>query len=150
MNADYELVSRWTVACSRDELWDALDQLLETADPMIWWPSLEVVSYDGDSMAVRTRSGLGYTLRFTLHDLEARRPESMTFSATGDLRGTGQVLFAGSGTGASVMNIAWRVATDRPWMRWTGWLLRPVFVAAHRLVMRQGERQLNRWLADRG
>jgi hypothetical protein len=47
------------------------------------------------------------------------------------------------------MDIDWRVATDRRWMRWTGWLLRPVFVAGHHLIMRQGEKNLNAWLSAR-
>lgn len=147
MNADYELVSTWSIACSRDELWDVLDDLLGTDDPMAWWPSVDVLTYDGRSMALRTRSGLGYALHFTLHDLQARKPEVLTFSATGDLRGTGLVTFREAGPDRSAMHIVWRVAADRSWMRWTGWLLRPVFVAAHQLVMRKGERQLGRWIA---
>jgi hypothetical protein len=31
-------------------------------------------------------------------------------------------------------------------MRWTAWVLRPVFVAGHHIVMRQGEKHLNEWL----
>jgi hypothetical protein len=50
---------------------------------------------------------------------------------------------------SSYMDIDWRVATDRHWMRWTGWLLRPVFVAGHHMIMRQGEKNLNAWLTAR-
>lgn len=150
MNADYELVSSWAVRCSRDELWDVLERLLDSSDPMVWWPSLQVMGYDGRTLAVRVRSGLGYTLAFTMDDLEARRPDALTFSATGDLRGTGSVTFRDVGANGCAMHIVWRVAADRRWMRWTGWLLRPVFVAGHRLVMRRGEGHLNRWIADHG
>lgn len=147
MNTEYELVSSWAVACSRTELWDVLDHLLDTDDPMVWWPSVDVTGYDGRSMTLRARSGFGYALTFTLHDLDAERPDLLTFSATGDLRGTGRVTFRDVGAGGCAMDIVWRVDADRPWMRRTGWLLRPVFVAGHRLVMRKGERQLNGWIA---
>ncbi|MCW2831732.1 MAG: hypothetical protein JWP31_2424 [Aeromicrobium sp.] len=150
MTSSYVLVSRWEIACSRAELWDALEALLETPDPMVWWPSVTVNDYRDGELALQAASGLGYTVRFRLMHLQTRRPDSMTFTADGDLRGRGEVAFVDQGPAASVMEIDWRVVADRPWMRWTGWVLRPVFVAGHHLVMRRGERHLNAWLAGRG
>ncbi len=149
MNAAYALRSRWTVACSREELWDVLELLLATDDPMVWWPSVQVADYDGDAMHVRARSGLGYTLTFTLADLDVRRPDSLTFSSAGDLRGAGSATVARLGPSTCRMDIVWNVAAGRRWMRLTGWLLRPVFVAGHHLVMRRGQRHLNAWIAAR-
>lgn len=150
MASDFAFVSTWSVACSRDELWDVLEQLLATSDPMIWWPSLDVTGYDGRTMSVRARSGLGYALDFVMDDLETHRPDALTFSATGDLRGTGVVTIRELGADACAMDIDWRVAADRGWIRRSAWLLRPVFVAGHHLVMRRGEKHFNRWLAARG
>lgn len=149
MSSDYALVSDWTVACSRDELWAVLDDLLQSSDPMAWWPAVHVTDYDQSSMGVRVSSGLGYALTFTMRDLDARPPSSLTFSADGDLRGAGSVVFHELGADAARMEIVWKVSTGRPWMRWSSWLLRPVFVAGHRIVMRRGERQLNAWIARR-
>lgn len=146
MSSDYVLVSRWTIDCSREALWDVLDELLATDDPFVWWPSVRVADYDGSSMRVRTASVFGYALTFTLDDLVARRPDSLAFTAVGDLRGMGEVRFDELGPGACALRIDWRVATDRPWMRRTAWLLRPVFVAGHRIAMRQGRRHLSRWV----
>lgn len=148
MNSRYVLVSRWHVARDRESLWDALDGLLSTSDPMVWWPSVAVTGYDGDDLHLRAASGLGYSLTFWLSDLQVQRPDRLTFRADGDLRGSGEVRFVDLGPRASAMDIDWRVATDRAWMRWTSWLLRPVFVAGHHLVMRQGEKRLNAWLID--
>jgi hypothetical protein len=145
----YIFLSRWTVACGRQELWDALEALLATDDPMVWWPSVQVTGYDGDVMRLRAASGLGYVVTFTLSDLVADRPDRLTFAAAGDLRGRGVVSFVDLGPACSAMDIDWRVATDRPWMRRTGWLLRPVFTVGHHLVMRRGERHFARWLASR-
>ncbi|TGN31274.1 hypothetical protein [Aeromicrobium chenweiae] len=146
MSSEYTLVSHWTVARSREGLWDVLDEWLATDDPMVWWPSVQTESYDGNTLRLRARSVLGYALRFSLDDLERSRPETLRFTSSGDLRGRGVVTFTDTGTGACSMRIDWRVAVDRRWMRLTGWFLRPAFVAGHHLIMRQGERNLARWL----
>lgn len=147
MTADYAFVSRWTVARSRESLWDVLELLLETDDPMVWWPAVQVRSYDGQTMTVRAASAFGYALTFSMTDLDARRPDRLTFAASGDLRGAGVVTFSDSQTDSCVMDIDWQVTTDRGWMRRTSWLLRPLFTVGHLLIMRQGQRHLNAWLA---
>lgn len=150
MNSRYELHSRWQVACGREELWDELQALLASDDPMVWWGPVEVTHYDGSNLSVRASSRFGYRLAFRLKELRLSRPTHLTFEADGDLRGSGLVRFVeGSGARSSAMDIDWRVAADRRWMRWTGWLLRPVFVAGHHVIMRQGEKHLNAWLTRR-
>jgi hypothetical protein len=146
MNSEYVLVTRWTIRRSREALWDVLEGLLATPDPLPWWPAVQVDDYDGDDLDLRAASGLGYAVRFRLSDLEARRPDRLSFTSDGDLRGRGVVTFVALDDATSAMDIDWRVATDRRWMRWTSWLLRPVFVVGHNLVMRQGEKHLNAWL----
>lgn len=148
MNSDYGFRTRWEVACGRESLWNALESLLAGDDPMVWWPSVEVTHYDDDKLAVRAASRFGYRLTFRLTDLQLSRPDRLTFRSEGDLRGSGGVTFVDLDD-ASAMDIDWRVTIDRRWMRWTGWALRPMFVAGHHLIMRQGEKHLNRWLAGR-
>jgi hypothetical protein len=146
MNSDYVLVSRWRVDRSRESLWDVLEGLLATSDPLPWWPSVQVTAYDGDNLDLHAASGLGYSVTFRLGNLKSQRPDRLTFTSEGDLRGSGEVTFLELTPETSEMDIDWRVATDRRWMRWTAWLLRPVFVAGHHIVMRQGEKHLNEWL----
>jgi hypothetical protein len=145
MNSAYEFRSRWHVGHSRESLWDSLEALLATDNPIPWWPSVQVTYYDGDDLELRAASHLGYALTFRLADLESYRPDRLTFTSSGDLRGTGEVTFVDLGA-RSAMDIDWHVATDRRWMRWSTWVLRPVFVAGHHLIMRQGEKHLNAWL----
>ena len=147
MNSDYVLVSRWRVDRDRESLWDVLEALLKTSDPLPWWPSVQVTAYDGDNLDLRAASGLGYSVTFRLANLQSSRPERLSFTSEGDLRGSGEVRFLELTSDSSEMDIDWRVATDRRWMRWTAWILRPVFVAGHHIVMRQGEKHLNAWLA---
>ena len=150
MNSYYEFHSRWQVICSREALWDELEELLASDDPMSWWGPVEVLEYDGSNLSLRAASHFGYRLAFELKNLDLARPDRLTFESAGDLRGEGVVAFVDGGDGrSSGMEIDWRVATDRRWMRWTGWLLRPVFVAGHHLIMRQGEKNLNAWLNAR-
>ena len=149
MNSDYVFHSRWQVPLNRDALWDRVELLLSGDDPMIWWKSVEVTHYDGHNLGLRAASRFGYRLTFQLKDLEQSRPSRLTFSSEGDLRGSGEVTFVEGGDGGScAMEIGWRVAADRRWMRLSGWLLRPVFVAGHHLIMRQGEKNLHAWLAQ--
>lgn len=149
MKSDYVLVSRWTIGRSREALWEVVDELLATDDPVVWWPSVQVMDYADGNLRLRAASGLGYAVRFTLSGLEKARPDLLTFDAQGDLRGRGVVRFVELGPGSCAMDIDWRVAADRRWMRWSGWLLRPIFVLGHGLVMRRGERNLNQWLLQR-
>lgn len=149
MNSSYEFRSRWHVRRDRESLWDELELLLDTNHPIPWWPSVQVVSYDGDDLELHAASHLGYGLTFRLSQLEARRPDSLTFRSEGDLRGTGEVTFLELDTDSSAMDIDWRVELGTSWMRRMSWLLRPAFVAGHHLVMRQGEKHLNAWLASK-
>lgn len=148
MNSHYVLDSRWSFDLSRDALWDVLEGLLATSDPLVWWPSVQVRGYDGGSMTVTAASAFGYALTFQLAGLETHRPTSLTFVSTGDLSGRGRVSFVDVGAAGCAMDIDWQVATDRPWMQRTGWLLRPVFVVGHHLVMRQGRRHFSAWLEE--
>lgn len=148
MSSEYAFQSRWRVGCSREALWDDVESLLASNDPMVWWPSVQVRSYDGSDLDVRASSRFGYSLKFRLCDLQTSRPDRLTFRSEGDLRGSGDVKFIDLGESAA-MDISWRVATERRWMRWSVWALRPVFVAGHNLIMRQGEKHFNEWLALR-
>lgn len=145
----YELHSRWELGVSRDEVWDGLEELLASDDPMSWWPSVHVEDRHGHDLDVRASSHLGYTLRFRLHDLVTDRPNTLAIASDGDLRGNGVLTIAEVSANSSAIEVQWNVSVDRAWMKATSWLLRPVFGLGHRLVMNQGEKRLNRWLTTR-
>jgi hypothetical protein len=145
----YELQSRWELGEGRETVWDGLEELLKSEDPMSWWPSVHVESRVRDDLNVRASSHLGYSLRFRIHDLRADRPDTMTVRSDGDLRGSGFLTFVDISSERSAIDVQWNVSVDRRWMRATSWILRPVFGLGHRLVMAQGEKNLNRWLATR-
>lgn len=146
----YEMHSRWRVAMGREELWDIVEAQLDSADPMPWWQSLKVISNEDGILQVKARSSIGYTLRFRIHDLVTERPERLSYASDGDLRGTGMTSFRMIDRDTCALDFEWNVSVDRSWMRRTSWVLRPLFVLGHHLVMAQGERSFNRWLARRG
>lgn len=121
---------------------------MESDDPMIWWPSVRVVTAVPGRVALRARSNFGYHLSFCLLDLVLQEPDQMRFAAEGDLVGRGVVTFADVGPDRTAMLIDWQVSAVRPWMRRTSWLLRPIFTVAHHLVMREGERRFSAWVRD--
>ncbi len=148
MSAGFEFRTTWDVPCGRRQLWKHLDALVDSDDPMIWWPSVQVTESRPGRVSLRTRSAFGYHLNFRLTDLVLLEPDEMRFAADGDLAGRGVVTFVDDGPGRTSMLIDWQVSMVRPWMRRTSWLLRPVFTVAHRLVMREGERRFAGWLRD--
>jgi hypothetical protein len=145
----YEMTSRWEINASREELWDVFDELLYSSDPLPWWSALHVLSNDGATMSLKARSPIGYTLRFRVHDLMARKPVTLTYASDGDLRGNGSTTFHRVSANACALDFKWNVSVDRAWMRATSLLLRPLFVLGHDRVMAQGEKNLNAWLAKR-
>lgn len=141
-------MTTWVVPCGRGELWRHVEALVESDDPMIWWPSVQVTASVPGRVSLRTRSSFGYHLNFCLVDLVLDEPDEMRFAADGDLAGRGVVRFAADTPESTTMRIDWQVSAVRPWMRRTSWLLRPVFTLAHRLVMREGERRFSSWVRD--
>ena len=150
MSRAYEFRSVWDVAQPPDELWATLRDLLEHDDPMPWWDAVSVTDHRGEEMDLVARSAFGYRLRFTVHELDLRPPWTMSFRSRGDLEGSALLSFAAGRTGRTRLTIDWHVDATRPWMVRSERVLRPVFVGAHGLIMRSGERRLNRWLERRG
>ncbi|WP_229053869.1 SRPBCC family protein [Aeromicrobium sp. Leaf350] len=144
--APYVLVSTWRVDAPPSAVWTVFERFVDQPDPFEWWDDLRVRGRRSDLIDVETRSALGYRLRFRLHSLRTFELHVIAFDAVGDLSGSGRVELSEVG-GATQVRIDWTVATTRRWMRWTEPVLRPVFAAAHRRVMRRGERALNAWLA---
>lgn len=146
----YEMSSRWEINASREDVWDVFDDLLASADPLPWWKSLKVVSNDAAEMTLKARSPVGYSLHFRVHDLVAKKPDTLTYASDGDLRGSGSTTFHHMGPDACALEFRWNVSVDRAWMRGTSMVLRPLFVLGHDVVMAQGEKNFNAWLATRG
>lgn len=142
----YRFRSVWRLPRSREDLWDEIESLLRSQNPVPWWGAVTAVASRPDGYDLVARSCVGYRLRFTLHDLDLDRPTAMTFRSRGDLVGQAALAFADDGADRTRVTIDWRVDVTVDWMRRTEWMLRPVFVLAHTVIMASGERRLRRWL----
>jgi hypothetical protein len=155
MTAAYTFVSRWRAPATRERCWEVLSATLSPRDagcePAPWWPDVTIVEAPtriepGSVIRLDVRSPFGYRLRVRLELTRVDAPTSLAAVSEGDLRGEGTLDIVPAEEG-SVLTWTWRVSVRRPWMRATGWLLRPLFVVAHTFVMRRGERGFARVLA---
>lgn len=166
MPADvFRFVSRWEVAASPERCWQMLEDALRRGR-LPWWPAVRVDPLGvtspavGDDLALEVRSPLGYRLRVRLTLTEVAPPHVIAATSDGDLAGRGRLEIArtpaprvsaatapASGAPASDLVWTWEVAVWRPWMRALSPVLRPLYVLAHREVMRRGERGFARALA---
>lgn len=88
-------------------------------------------------------SVFGYRVRAHAHDIVERRTR-LDFRLAGDIVGQGSIEL-GDG-----LVIRMDVRLAKRWMSVLDPVLRAAFVGAHDLVMRQGCRRFNRWLARGG
>lgn len=140
-------MSVWRVDASVKACWDFL--VSPSQHWVDWWPSLRSIDVErtddvvGSTAACVWRSPLGHALRFTLTLTDLAPGEQIVLVSDGDLSGAGTIEFSQNGNGTR-LDIDWQIHTTRRWMNLTGLVLRPLFTWGHNVVMRTGERGLNR------
>lgn len=140
----YSFTSTWRTAVGARRLWTEIERLLASPEPIPWWPAVGARA-DSAGISMAVRSVFGYRLQVQAERIEVRN-RSLHFALAGDLVGEGSVHLVGPEAEPRLV-IFMDVATMPPWMNRTARWLRPAFVAGHHLVMWQGRRRLNRWLA---
>jgi hypothetical protein len=111
-----------------------------------WWPGVRMRGHlrEGADLDLVVRSPWGYRLSVRLTLTEVVPGRRVRARGTGDLVGEGAAVLTGTGRGATVIDLSWRVSTQRRWMNATALALRPVFALGHAAVMRAGERGMRR------
>jgi hypothetical protein len=148
--SEFELVSHWRVPGDIEAVFECL------RGPQIarWWPEayrevheISPGGADGCGLVldILTRGRIPYALRWRLQVVEIHRPKRVAIRASGDLVGSGLWELRQNGP-AVEMTYTWRVEAAKPWMRRLAPVLRPLFAANHRWVMRRGEIGLRREL----
>ncbi|WP_275777905.1 SRPBCC family protein [Paenarthrobacter sp. Y-19] len=146
-STDYEFVTVWRVAGTREEVVDVLGDAGTLTE---WWPSVyldvtRVTPGDPDgvgaSFDLHTKGWLPYTLRWRLTITEPVSLDGFALTAKGDLNGTGRWTFETDGPEV-VITYDWRVSTAKPLLRRLSWLLKPAFSANHHWAMARGEESL--------
>jgi hypothetical protein len=142
----YSFASTWAVPASRERLWRTFDDLLVSDDPFVFWPGMNSRRQADGSIQVVAGSPVGYKLRFRLHDMVDTPMETVTLRSDGDLDGRATMRFHPGDETNCLLDVTWHVRVTPLWMRVGERVLRPVYVRAHDLVMRRGERGLAAWL----
>ena len=147
---DYIFVTRWRVAASINEVWEAIN---DAAAYPSWWKAVLSVTPAtpgqpggiARSDAFVWRAPLGYKLRLTMRITTVERPHRLGGIASGELEGTGNWTLREDGSG-TLVRYDWRVRTRRAWMNVLAPVARPVFKRSHDAVMSDGARGLARLL----
>lgn len=150
----YHFITHWQVEGTAEEVSDILG---DVASLVRWCPSvyLEVNILDpgdergvGKVVSLYTKGWLPYTLRWQFRVVESRYPYGFTLEARGDFEGRGTWTLNQTG---KVVNVTydWEIRANKPLLRALSFLLKPIFSANHRWVMRRGEESLKLELARR-
>ncbi|QDG63742.1 SRPBCC family protein [Pseudarthrobacter sp. NIBRBAC000502771] len=158
----FNLNSTWQFPASPEEVWAVIADT-DMSWPN-WWPHCtfaaplertEAASEATEEILKATtahlnfKAFLGYTLTITIHPTKVSAPREIEFDAGGHLQGTGRVTLVPQEQGKTTrMDIEWRVRPTQRWMNVLTPVAAPAFVAAHALMMRQGEKGLQRELAN--
>ncbi|MDB5522449.1 MAG: hypothetical protein JWM58_212 [Rhizobium sp.] len=150
-STEYHLVTHWLIDASVEDVWRVL--ITPESWPE-WWPSVKKVDLlrDGDEAgigAVRRltwSTALPYDVTFEMQTVRIEPLSIIEGRAHGELEGVGQWTLRREGAKCHV-RYDWIVKITKPWMIRLSFLLRPVFVWNHGVVMERGRRGLTRYLA---
>src|SRR6266852_3573048 len=144
MAAEYHFITNWKIQGTAHEVAEVL------GDPIglkRWWPSVylgvrELEPGDpqtgvGKYIELYTKGWLPYTLRWRFRVTESRAPNGFSLVADGDFVGTGVWSLKQDGDYADV-TYDWRIAADKPLLRYGTPIFRPIFAANHRWAMARG------------
>ena len=144
MAPQYAFLTRWRVKGTIEEVSEVLDDPLQLPR---WWPSVylevqeleagDLETHVGRLIDLYTKGWLPYTLRWRFQVTESRAPHGFSLVAEGDFVGTGVWTLEQDGEYANV-TYDWRIAADKPLLRYGTPVMRPIFAANHRWAMARG------------
>ncbi|OJW80959.1 MAG: hypothetical protein BGO69_19955 [Bacteroidetes bacterium 46-16] len=146
MPENYSFTTHWYVNAPLKDVWELIYKSEEW--PKWWNGVLSVTETEkGDERGIgsiriyRLRSPMLYTLSFRLLLTQREEYKHLAGNASGELEGEGAWHFD-TGEGVTHVRCHWNVHTNIKWMNTFAFLLKPVFMFNHRLVMKQGAKCL--------
>lgn len=140
--ASYRLTTTWLLGAERERVFALIRDFERWPD---WWPGVEEVSLDGDTMEQVWRSRLPYAVRFRAIVDEIEPPSRIDGRVEGALRGAGHCRLEAVPEGTRI-DFELSVETTEAWMNLLAPLARPVFVWNHDHLMRRGGEGMARHL----
>lgn len=147
----YSFKTVWHIAAPLSLVWDTITHPLNWPS---WWKGVESVveitagNENGiDGITRYTwKSALPYRLTFDMQLKQRVEYSYLKGIAFGELKGTGEWYFEMLPDKTTKVVCLWEVTTEKLWMNFFSFILRPVFSYNHTLVMKWGEQSLKRKL----
>ncbi len=142
MQQKYSFITRWQIKAPVQRVWDAIYESTEW--PQWWKGVLDVKIIEPGAPngvnGVREytwKSALPYKLAFNMRLTERTDLKHMRGVAFGELEGEGNWFFEQKGE-VTFVQYNWDVFTNKAWMNYFSFLLKPAFKFNHDVVMRWG------------
>jgi uncharacterized protein YndB with AHSA1/START domain len=150
MPTQYSFVTNWEINTPVNQVWDAI---YNSTDWSNWWKGVvavkEINAGDengiGSIRAYTWKSALPYQLTFSMKLTEMETYKKLAGVAFGELEGNGTWVFEEK-EGVTIVTYYWNVFTNKPWMNWFSFILKPAFQYNHDIVMKWGEECLKKKL----
>jgi hypothetical protein len=144
--SDYSFITRWQIAAPVAEVWDLI---YESAGWPQWWKGVERVKIikENDATGINGirkytwKSALPYKLSFTMKLVEKTDHKLLRGIAFGELEGDGTWHF-NEEKGITKVQYNWNVKTNKAWMNYFSFVLKPLFKFNHDVVMKWGAKGL--------
>jgi hypothetical protein len=141
-NNYYKFITTWKIKASINDVWYAIYRSEEWPK---WWKGVQQVKVirENDEQGINGireytwRSLLPYTLSFTMELIDKKDFDFLKGIAFGELEGNGTWYFKEENNMVTVQ-YNWDVKTNKSWMNYFAFILKPMFKLNHDIVMKRG------------
>ena len=138
----YKFITNWQIKAPLNDVWFAI---YESTEWPAWWKGVKAVTTikENDANGINGvrrytwKSVLPYTLSFNMQLTEKRDFIFLKGIAFGELEGDGTWHFSEE-NGITKVQYNWNVETNKAWMNYFSFALKPLFKLNHDVVMRWG------------
>jgi hypothetical protein len=139
----YRFVTEWRLQAPVEAVWN---EIFHPENWPEWWDSVKAVVAlkQGDATGVGAvrrytwKGALPYRLTFDMETTLVAPYSRLEGIASGELSGIGRWSFVRGGDSGTSVRYDWEVQTNKPWMRFLSFILRPAFEWNHDVVMQRG------------
>ena len=141
-NNSYKFITRWEIAAPINDVWYLI---YESADWPTWWKGVQQVNtiIENDAGGINGireytwKSALPYKLSFKMKLVEKEDFKFLKGIAFGELEGEGAWHFMEQ-KGITKIQYNWNVKTNKAWMNYFSFILKPLFKINHNIIMKWG------------
>jgi uncharacterized membrane protein len=141
-NNSYKFITQWEIEAPINDVWYSIH---ESADWPTWWKGVQQVKIiaENDASGINGireytwKSALSYKLSFKTKLVEKEDFKFLKGIAFGELEGEGIWHFTEE-KGKTKVQYNWNVQTNKVWMNYFSFILKPLFKINHDIIMKWG------------